>query len=152
MNSFLLLLECSAYLTHLTWTVSEMEGKWQYNLFCRVWLPEFVKVTYSILLYFPSSAFFGHFVKVQMVQLYISSDMPTVWKNSHLSQRDQISIWSDKLSTADHASPLHMLISHSVDERLQPIYMNWNNLNIFIEEVDTFSEVFKVSSEKWQFM
>ena len=92
-------------------------------LFCRVLLPGFVR---NIQALFPSNLFSMYYVKVQVVQLYNSTDMATTCKNSHfiLSERLDCHIVINLL-TAVHALLRHKLTSLSKDEILLLTYVNW---------------------------
>ena len=61
------------------------------------------------------------------MQLHISTNTATAWKNSHfiLSERSDF-LMVDNLSIALHALPKYMLTSLSVDEILLPKYINWS--------------------------
>ena len=60
-----------------------------------------------------------------MVQPYSSTDSTTAWKNCrfNLSVRSDFHMIDD-LFVADHAFPIHVLTSLSVDEILLPRYVN----------------------------
>ena len=71
-------------LSHLSWLICEMGGKWPCNCsFFGCCLQNLFKTACRIFVLFPSSFFARHFIKVQMVQLYNSTDSVTTWKNSH---------------------------------------------------------------------
>ena len=69
---------------------------------------------------------FKHFVRVLVVQLYNSTYTVTSWKNSRFIFAGRADFYmSINLSIADNAFPMRMLISLSVDEILQPRYVNY---------------------------
>ena len=79
----------------------------------------------SILVQLPSNLFSRRFVRVQVVQPYNRTDITTAWKNCHfnLSVRSDFHM-TDNLFVADHAFPIRVLTSLSVDEILLPRYVN----------------------------
>ena len=83
------------------------------------------KTVRSILVQLPSSLFSRRFVRVQVVQPYNSTDITTAWKNCHfnLSVRSDLQM-TDNLFVANHAFPINVLTSLSVDEILLPRYVN----------------------------
>ena len=80
--------------------------------------------------------------RVQVVQLYHSTDTATAWKNSHFISSE----WSDfhmlgNLFLAFHALPEHMLTLFSVDKIYLPRYMKWSTNLIglpFNKEIVTY--------------
>ena len=82
---------------------------------------------------FPSNSFFKCFVQVQVVPPYSSTDLTTVWKNSHfiLSGRSDFHT-VDNLPIVVRAFPMQKMTSLSVDEILLPRYMNWSTGTIMI--------------------
>ena len=75
MSLSLLLQQCPACLVCLTRMVCVIGNRWPYSCFlvgsC---FYDLFKTAHSILVQFPSSLFFRHFVRVQVVQLYSSTD------------------------------------------------------------------------------
>ena len=83
MNTPLLLQEFSACLVCLTWMSNEMGGKWPYSCcFVGCCNQDIFKIAYSIFVKFQSSFFFKCFVRVQVVQLYFSTNMGMFWRNA----------------------------------------------------------------------
>ena len=79
MSSSLLLQQCDACRVPLTRIVCEMGGKRPYSHFlvgCSFY--DLFKTARSILVQLPSSLFSRRFVRVQVVQLYSSTDTTTV--------------------------------------------------------------------------
>ena len=107
MKSSLLLQQCPACLVRLTRMVCEMGGRGPYSCFLvGCCFHDLFKTARSILVQLPSSLFSRRFVRVQVVQPYSSTDMTTAW------------------FVADHAFPIRVLTSLSVDEILLPRYVN----------------------------
>ena len=79
------------------------------------------KTACSILVQLPSSLFSRRLVRVQLVQPYSSTDTTTAWKNClfSLSVKSDFHM-TDNLFIADHAFPIHVLTSLSVEEILLP--------------------------------
>ena len=77
-----LLQYCSSHLAPLTWINYEIGGKWPYSC-CLVgyFFQDLFKTACSILMYFLSSFFSMHFVRLQVVQPYSSTDIDKAWKN-----------------------------------------------------------------------
>ena len=121
-SSSLLLQQCPACLVHLTRMVCEIGGRLPYSCFlvgCR--FHDLFKTARSILVQLPSSLFSRRFVRVQVVQPYSSTDITTAWKNCRfsLSVRSDFHM-TDNLFVTNHAFPIRVLISLSVDEILLP--------------------------------
>ena len=116
--------QCLACLAHFMWMVCEMRGKWPHSC-CFVGCHFYYrfKTAHDIFVYFPSSFFSKHFVIVQVIHPYTSTD--AAWKNSHFILSDFHTIIN--LSTVVHALPMHVLTLLSFDEILLPRYMNWSN-------------------------
>ena len=78
-----------------TWMVSELGSKWPCSYcFAVCHFQDLFKTACSILVKFPSSFFSKHFVRVQVVQPYNSTDTATASKNHHFILSERISILS----------------------------------------------------------
>ena len=88
----------------LTSMVYEMRGK--RPLFVRCCIRDLFRTACIILVYFPSSFFSKHFIRVQVMQPYSSTDISTAWKNKHfiLSEKSNYNM-AVNLSMVDHAFP-----------------------------------------------
>ena len=78
-----------------------------------------------ILVYFLSSLFFQHFVKVQAVPPYNSTDIAKALKNSDFILSEKLKLQMvDNLSISVCVFTMHMVTLLSVDEILLPRYVN----------------------------
>ena len=77
--------------------------------------------------------FSKYFFKIQVVQLFNSTDMAIAWKNSHLilSETSDFHI-VDNMSVAIHALSMCMLTLFSVDKILLPSYFNYISYNEYL--------------------
>ena len=124
--SFLLLLQCPTCLIRHIWIVLVMRGKWPYSCCCTgCCFQDLFYIVHNILVQLPSSFSSLHFVRVHVGHPYSSIDTTTAWKKfcfnlSHRSDFHMINYWL----IAVHTFARRILISHSVDEALQPRYVN----------------------------
>ena len=120
MSFSLVLQQRLAYLAYLTWTVCEMGNKWPYSCcFVGYSFQHLFKIVRSILVLFPTSFFSKRFIKLQVVQLYNSTETDMAQKNFPLSKRSDFHVVVN-LSIAVYALPMCMLTTVSVDEILLP--------------------------------
>ena len=125
-NEFIL--TSPAYLIHLIWRVCETESKWQYSCcFVGCCKQDLFKKACRILVYFHFIFFFVHFVSINVVQPYSSTDAATTWKKSCfiLSERSDFPMINN-WTVAVYAFTKCMLISLSVGEILLLRYVNWS--------------------------
>ena len=82
MSSSLLLQQYPACLVRLTRMVCEIGDRWPYSCFLvGCYFHDLFRITRNILVQLPSSLFSRRLVRVQVVQLYSSTDTTTAWKN-----------------------------------------------------------------------
>ena len=98
----LILQQC--FTSCLPWMDCEIGGKWPY-ICCsvRCCFQDFFKTAHSILVQFPTSFFSIHFISVQRVIPYSSSETATDWKKSHF-------ILSEKLDFHNLSKSVHIYI------------------------------------------
>ena len=122
-------LQCPACLARHTWTVCEMGGKWPYSC-------NFVEC-FCILVKFLSCCFFKRFVRVEVVPPFNNTDTDMVRKKSRfiLSKSWKFHMLVN-LPLAVNALSMSTLTLLSVDEILQPKYLNWSTN--FIVELTSF--------------
>ena len=96
-------------------------------LFVECCFKDLFKTVCSIFVKFLSNFFSMHFISIQVVHLYNSTETTTAWKKSSFifSERADFHMINN-LSIAVHAFTMHILILLSVDEILLPRYMNWS--------------------------
>ena len=130
-----------------------MRRKWSYCSFfgggaaSRICSEQHVAIFYNshLALFFLSK----HFVRIQGVQLYSSTDMITAWSKSRIILLEESNFQMiDNQSIAVHAFPMHMLISISVDENIIHIF---HMLHVKICR-ENYTALFKpLLYENWRF-
>ena len=116
-------------------SVCDMGGRGTYSCFLvGCCFHDLFRTARNILVQVPSSLFSRRFVRVQVVQSYSSTDITTAWKNClfSLSVRSDFHM-TDNLLVANHAFPIQVLTSLSVDEILLPRYVNFST-DLFFSE------------------
>ena len=126
MSLFLLFQQCPTCLVRLIWMVLEMGGRWLYSYYfvgccCQDWL----NMTCTILVQFPSSFFSICLASIHVVHSYSRIDITAAWRKLHFILSDRFDFCMiDNLSIVvyDFASCISM--SFSVDEILLWRYVN----------------------------
>ena len=106
MSSSLLLQQCPACPVRLT-------RRWPYSCFpVGCYFHALFRISRIILVQLPSCLFSSHFVRVQVVQPYSSTDTTTAWKNGLFNLSVSLDFHMiDNLFIAVHAFPMRALIS-----------------------------------------
>ena len=109
-----------------------MGDKWPYSsCFIGCCFQDVFKTACSIFVLFLCSFLSKCFIKIQVMQLYNSTDnsrdMTAAWKNSYFLLSKRLDFYMvDNLLIAVHAFSMHMLTSLSFDEILLPRYLKWS--------------------------